>query len=359
VSAPLTTPATLGLAVSVRELEAAYGSAVVLQDLDVDVAAGEMLALLGPSGCGKTTLLRCIAGLESPTAGSIVIGDRDVTAGKGVPPERRRVGMVFQDGALFPHRSALKNVDYGIPRGPDRSLRALAALGLVGLDAKADRMPGTLSGGEQQRVALARALAPNPGVMLLDEPFSSLDASLRVQLRDEVRRLLTDLGITGVLVTHDQQEALAFGHRVGVMRAGRLEQLGAPEEIYARPASPWVARFVGEATLLPAELRGTTAETALGRIDIAPTATGPGTVMLRPEQVTIADGSDATVRAVDYLGALTRYELVAPPAAGPGDAEPQRVVATVPGPPTRAVGDRVGIRVTVAAAHAWAGDQTP
>jgi iron(III) transport system ATP-binding protein len=354
VPAPPITPAALGLAVSVRGLDAAYGAASVLHGVDLDVAAGEMVALLGPSGCGKTTLLRCIAGLESPTAGAILIGDRDVTAGKGVPPERRRVGMVFQDGALFPHRTALKNVDYGIPRGPDRTARALAALGLVGLDSKADRLPGTLSGGEQQRVALARALAPNPGVMLLDEPFSSLDASLRVQLRDDVRRLLIDLGITGVLVTHDQQEALAFGHRVGVMRAGRLEQLGPPEEIYARPANPWVARFVGEATLLPADLRGTTAETALGSIPTAPTDPGPGTVMLRPEQITIADGSTATVLAVDYLGALTRYELAVPDRAGMDGGEPQRVVATVPGPPRRAVGDPVGISVTVAAAHAWA-----
>jgi iron(III) transport system ATP-binding protein len=351
VHAPSTTPATLGLAVSVRGLDAAYGAVTVLHGVEIDIAAGEMVALLGPSGCGKTTLLRCIAGLESPTTGSIVIGDRDVTAGRGVPPERRRVGMVFQDGALFPHRTTLKNVDYGIPRGPDRAQRALAALALVGLDAKAGRMPGTLSGGEQQRVALARALAPNPGVMLLDEPFSSLDASLRVQLRDDVRRLLTDLGITGVLVTHDQQEALAFGHRVGVMRAGRLEQLGPPEEIYARPANPWVARFVGEATLLPGELSGTTADTALGRIGTAATEAGPGTVMLRPEQIAVVDGSTATVHAVDYLGALTRYELAVPHDAS--DGVPQQVVATVPGPPTRRVGDRVGIEVTVAAAHAW------
>jgi iron(III) transport system ATP-binding protein len=260
--------------------------------------------------------------------------------------------MVFQDGALFPHRSARKNVDYGIPRGPDRAARALAALGLVGLEAKADRMPGTLSGGEQQRVALARALAPNPGVMLLDEPFSSLDAALRVQLRDDVRRLLTDLGITGVLVTHDQQEALAFGHRVGVMRGGRLEQLGPPEEIYARPANPWVAHFVGEATLLPAQLHGTAADTPLGTIGTVATEPGPGTVMLRPEQVTVVEGSSAAVHAVDYLGALTRYELRLPGAAP--DAATGLVV-TVPGPPAHAVGDRVGLRVTVPAVHAWPG----
>jgi iron(III) transport system ATP-binding protein len=356
VTTPSPTPRALGLAVSVRGLSAAYGSATVLHDLDLDVAAGEMVALLGPSGCGKTTLLRCIAGLESPTAGSIVIGDRDVTAGKGVPPERRRVGMVFQDGALFPHRSALKNVDYGIPRGPDRASRALDALGLVGLAAKADRMPGTLSGGEQQRVALARALAPNPGVMLLDEPFSSLDAGLRVQLRDDVRRLLTDLGISGVLVTHDQQEALAFGHRVGVMRAGRLEQLGPPEEIYTRPATPWVAHFVGEATLLAADLHGSSADTALGTVGTVATDRGPGTVMLRPEQVAVVDGSTATVHAVDYLGALTRYEIALP--AGP-DGASSLVVATVPGPPAHAVGDRVGLRVTVPMAHAWSGVTSP
>lgn len=339
----------LGLDITVNGLAAAYGATHVLHGVDLDVAAGQMLALLGPSGCGKTTLLRCIAGLETPTAGTIVIGDRDVTSGRGVPPERRRVGMVFQDGALFPHRSAVKNVDYGIPRGPDRTARALAALELVGLAAKADRMPGMLSGGEQQRVALARALAPNPGVILLDEPFSSLDAALRVQLRDDVRRLLAELGVTGMLVTHDQQEALAFGDRVGVMRAGHLEQLGTPEDVYARPASPWVAQFVGEATLLPAELHGTAADTALGRIPTAPTdPTGSGTVMLRPEQVALIDGAAATVRAVDYLGSMTRYELTL--------GDDVRLVATAFGPPARHAGDRVGVQVT-AAVHAWPGVQ--
>jgi iron(III) transport system ATP-binding protein len=248
---------------------------------------------------------------------------------------------------LFPHRSVRNNVNYGLPRGADRDRRTLDALRLVGLDEKVDRMPGTLSGGEQQRVALARALAPNPGVMLLDEPFSSLDAALRVHLREDVRRLLTSLAITAVLVTHDQQEALAFGDRVGVMRAGVLQQIGAPEDIYARPASPWVARFVGEATLLPAQLEGTTAETALGRVATLPSAVGAGTAMLRPEQITIVDGTQARVHGVEYVGAATRYEIVL-------DAG-QRVLATAPGPPTRRAGDLVDLDVTGALAHTWPG----
>ena len=208
---------------------------VALTALDLDLPAGSLFSLLGPSGCGKTTLLRCIAGLERPTSGTLMIGHRDVTAGRGVPAERRRVGMVFQDGALFPHRTVLDNVSYGIPRGPDRRDRALAALRLVGLDDKGARMPGALSGGEQQRVALARALAPGPSVVLLDEPFSSLDAALRVQLRDEVRRLLTGVGMTAILVTHDQEEALSVSDRVALMNAGRLVQRGTPEELYRRP----------------------------------------------------------------------------------------------------------------------------
>jgi iron(III) transport system ATP-binding protein len=337
----------IGLGVSIQSLHADYGADPVLRDVSLTVEPGELIALLGPSGCGKTTLLRCIAGLEAPTSGSIVIGDIDVTAGRGEPPERRRVGMVFQDGALFPHRSVRNNVNYGLPRGADRDRRTLDALQLVGLDEKVDRMPGTLSGGEQQRIALARALAPNPGVMLLDEPFSSLDAALRVHLREDVRRLLTSLAITAVLVTHDQQEALAFGDRVGVMRAGELQQVGAPEDIYARPASPWVARFVGEATLLPAQLEGTTAETPLGRVATLPSAVGAGTAMLRPEQITIMDGTQARVHGVEYVGAATRYEILL-------DAG-QRVLATAPGPPARRAGDLVDLDVTGALAHTWPG----
>jgi iron(III) transport system ATP-binding protein len=323
----------------------------VLRGIDLTVADGEILALLGPSGCGKTTLLRCIAGLERPRAGSICIGDRDVTVGKGVPAERRRVGMVFQDGALFPHRSVINNVNYGIARGPTRDQRALDALRLVGLEDHRDRMPGTLSGGEQQRVALARALAPEPGVVLLDEPFASLDASLRVQLRDEVRRLLTEVGVTTILVTHDQEEAMSFGDRVAVMRAGVIEQVGTPEEIYCTPATERLARFVGEAVLLPALLHGTSAETPLGTIATRPTPVASGTVMLRPEQISAVPGGDATVASVHYFGHDTRYEIVVPGVGTP-------VVMRAAGSPRHRTGDKITVTAAGAVAHAWPHDES-
>jgi iron(III) transport system ATP-binding protein len=332
--------------IGVAGLTARYDAELVLRGVDLDVRGGEILALLGPSGCGKTTLLRCIAGLERPTSGTIMIGERDVTAGRGVPAEKRRVGMVFQDGALFPHRSALDNVSYGIRRGPGRRDRALAALRLVGLEDKAARMPGALSGGEQQRVALARALAPGPSAVLLDEPFSSLDAALRVQLRDEVRRLLTGVGVTAILVTHDQQEAMSFGDRVAVMRFGSIQQLGTPEDVYARPATPWVAGFVGEAVVLPAELDGTTARTALGQVRTRPSTAQRGTVMLRPEQILISPGGRMQVETVQYFGANTRYEVRVPGARS-------TVVSRCSGPPAHRLGDRVSVRVADGLVHSW------
>jgi iron(III) transport system ATP-binding protein len=254
--------------------------------------------------------------------------------------------MVFQDGALFPHRTVINNVNYGIARGPLRDTRAREALRLVGLEDKHDRMPGTLSGGEQQRVALARALAPEPGIVLLDEPFASLDAALRVQLRDEVRRLLTEVGVTAILVTHDQEEAMSFGDRVAVMIGGLVEQIGTPQEIYATPASPRIARFVGEAVLLAATLNGTTADTALGVIATRPTAACTGTVMLRPEQISAIPGGASTVTAVHYLGTETRYEIMVPSVSSP-------VLVRSAGSPQHRVRDMVTVSVGDTVAHAW------
>jgi iron(III) transport system ATP-binding protein len=333
-----------GLGVVVERLDAAYGSAQVLHGVSIDVEAGEILALLGPSGCGKTTLLRCIAGLETPTAGRVVIGDRDVTSGRGVPAEKRRVGMVFQEGALFPHKTVAGNVGYGVPRGRLRDERSSASLHLVGLGDKAGRMPGTLSGGEQQRVALARALAPEPGVILLDEPFTSLDAGLRWQLRSDVRHLLKGIGVTTILVTHDQDEALTFGDRVAVMRTGGIEQVGTPADVYGRPATPWVATFVGEANLLDASFAGGTATTALGTLPSID-GTGSGQVLCRPEQLRLdADGA-ATTTVAAYFGRDTRYEVDVPGAG--------TVVVRTPGPPEHGAGDAVTVRFTAAAAHGW------
>ena len=333
-----------GLGVSIEGLGAAYGSTTVLRDVSLGFVAGEILALLGPSGCGKTTLLRCIAGLETPTAGRIVIGDRDVTSGRGVAAEKRRVGMVFQEGALFPHKTVAGNVGYGVPRGEGRDERSTASLDLVGLADKAARMPGTLSGGEQQRVALARALAPQPGVILLDEPFSSLDAGLRWQLRSDVRRLLKGIGVTTILVTHDQDEALTFGDRVAVMRAGSIEQIGSPPDIYRHPMSPWVATFVGEANVLDASFGADGADTAIGRVPSTLT-TGVGHVLCRPEQMRLVTRGPATVSVTSYFGRDTRYEVDVPGAGA--------LVVRSAGPPEHEPGDAVTVRYVAEAAHGW------
>jgi iron(III) transport system ATP-binding protein len=334
-----------GLGVVIERLDAAYGSTAVLRGVSLRIEPGEVLALLGPSGCGKTTMLRCIAGLETPTGGRILIGDRDVTIGRGVPAEKRRVGMVFQDGALFPHKTVEGNVGYGVVRGVRRRAASAASLELVGLADKATRLPGTLSGGEQQRVALARALAPEPGVILLDEPFSSLDAGLRWQLRSDVRRLLQGIGVTTVLVTHDQDEALTFGDRVAVMRAGTIEQVGSPEEVYAHPASPWVATFVGEANLLAADFGVGGASTPIGLLP-SPLTSGAGQVLCRPEQLVLDGSGPARVTDVSYFGRDTRYEVDVP-AAG-------TIVVRSSGPPVHSVGDKAAVRYIAAEVHGWA-----
>ena len=235
-----------GVAVTLFDLRRSYGPIRALDGLTLDIAPGEFVALLGPSGCGKTTALRVLAGLEDADSGRVEVGGKDITA---VPTSSRDMGMVFQAYSLFPHMTARQNVEFGLQlrRMPTarRRARATEMLDLVELSDHADRYAHQLSGGQQQRVALARALAIEPQVLLLDEPLSALDAKVRVQLRDEIRRIQLEVGTTTLFVTHDQEEALAVADRVGVMRAGNLEQLASPHDLYARPATPFVADFVG------------------------------------------------------------------------------------------------------------------
>jgi iron(III) transport system ATP-binding protein len=268
-----------------------YGEVVAVDEVDLRVRRGEFMGVLGPSGCGKTTLLRLVAGFERPDGGGIEIDGR-VVAGprRHVPPEGRRIGMVFQESALFPHLDVAGNIGFGLARR-GRDARVAELVALVGLAGLQRRMPHELSGGQQQRVALARALAPDPALILLDEPFSSLDATLRAQLRGEVREILRAAGATTVFVTHDQSEALEISDRVAVMRAGRIEQVSTPDELYLRPVNRFVAGFVGEANLLPGEMIRGEVQTLVGRFR-APNGSQAGLpdgaraeVLLRPEQL--------------------------------------------------------------------------
>ncbi|MET0727850.1 MAG: ABC transporter ATP-binding protein [Acidimicrobiales bacterium] len=302
--------------IEVTGLEKRFGRQPVLRGVDLHVAPRTVVALLGPSGCGKTTLLRTIAGLERPDAGSVEVGGVTVLgAGVDVPPERRRIGMVFQDWALFPHLDVAGNVGYGLPRRERTSDRIEAALELVGLGGLSKRQPGTLSGGQQQRVALARAIAPEPTVLLLDEPFSNLDTSLRMHVRSEIHQLLIELGITTVFVTHDQEEAFVLGDEVAVMAHGRIVQQAPPADLYARPASPWVAEFVGDANLLQADAVDGVAATPVGSVRLTTAEDGPVTVLLRPEELRIDTGGDAVVDLVEFYGHDTVY--LVHPADGP------------------------------------------
>lgn len=310
----------------------------VLDGLDLTVPGGALAAVLGPSGCGKTTLLRIVAGFLRADAGTVTVGGRVLTGpGTQLPPERRRIGIVPQEGALFPHLSVARNVAFGLS-GQDRAERGRRTgemLELVGLSGYGERMPHELSGGQQQRVALARALAPRPALVLLDEPFNALDSALRAGVRADVRAALRLSGATALLVTHDQQEALSTADLVAVVRDGRVAQCGTPEQVYRRPADPWVAGFVGDAVLLPATADGGTATTPLGPVPLAQ-GTGTGTVLLRPEQLellgpesaavtgTVTDvrfyGHDAMVSvAVDGLGATVQIRTSGTLTARPGD----------------------------------------
>jgi len=273
-----------------------YGNVQALDGVDLTVPSGDLMAVLGPSGCGKTTLLRCIAGFESLDAGRIEIDDRQVAGpGRQVAPERRRVAVVPQEGALFPHLSVAGNVGYGLDRRSRRQGRVEEVLELVGLPGYGSRMPHELSGGQQQRVAVARALAPRPPLVLLDEPFSALDAVLRVELRRDIRRALRADSATAVLVTHDQGEALSIADQIAVMRDGRVLQSGPPTEVYEAPTDIWVADFVGEAVVLPGTLRDGQAHTALGDLPVRPPTPDSGDVwvMIRPEQIEVLNESQA------------------------------------------------------------------
>ncbi len=281
---PLPTAETPALVVS--ELRKTFAGHPVVRELSFEAQVGEFLALLGPSGCGKTTTLRLIAGLEHQDRGTIGIAGTTVASDQvSVSAERRRVGMVFQDYALFPHISVEKNVGYGLRRGQTTNSRIDEVLELVGLAGMRQRAPSELSGGQQQRVALARALAPAPDIVMLDEPFSNLDQRLRVSVRREVRAILAHAGTTADLVTPDHEEALSLTDRIVVMNDGRAEQVGTPEELYHRPATRFVAEFIGDAQFLRATAKDRRAETPMGELPLVNEARGPVEVLVRPEHV--------------------------------------------------------------------------
>ncbi|MBM3674281.1 MAG: ABC transporter ATP-binding protein [Actinobacteria bacterium] len=327
--------------VAARSLVKVFGSVRAVDGVDLEARPGELLALLGPSGCGKTTTLRLLAGFERPDQGSIALAG-DVVAGDGrfVPPERRRIGVVFQDFALFPHLTVAQNLGYGVRDKSSRRRRVAEMLELIGLADAADRLPHELSGGQQQRVALGRALAPEPSLVLLDEPFSNLDAALRVRMRAEVREILLLAGATAVFVTHDQEEALSLADRVAVMQGGRLLQVDAPAELYARPVDAFVATFVGDADLLPGEADGQEVDTAIGRISAPGSPAGPVDVVLRPERVRVwLDGTGiGVVHRIEYFGHGQLVEVELP--AG------RRARARLGPSRDLLVGDRVSLAMT-------------
>ncbi|SDL98184.1 putative spermidine/putrescine transport system ATP-binding protein [Nonomuraea maritima] len=327
--------------VEFRGLRRTFGRTVALDGLDMVIEPGEFVALLGPSGCGKTTALRCVAGFEQPDSGAVLVDGKDVT---NVPANKRDAGMVFQSYSLFPNLNARDNVAFGLRvrkvDAPTRHRKANELLELVGLPTHGDRYPHQLSGGQQQRVALARALALEPRVLLLDEPLSALDAKVRVALREEIRRLQLDLGITTIFVTHDQEEALSVADRVAVLRDGRLEQVGAPAEVYDRPATPFVAEFVGTMNHVAGNVSGDRV-TVLGQVlpVDGPVPAEPSVdVLIRPEAVQVSPDPDGTaeVVAASFRGASVRLRVA---------VDGGEVLADVPGHEAIRLG--AGTRVAV------------
>jgi putative spermidine/putrescine transport system ATP-binding protein len=305
-----------GAPVALRGLRRSYGAVRALDGLSLDIAPGELVALLGPSGCGKTTALRILAGFESADSGSVSVDGKDISR---IPAARRDMGMVFQSYSLFPNMSALDNVGFGLrmrkQRGADRSKRAGELLDMVGLTDQAKKYPHQMSGGQQQRVALARALAIEPRVLLLDEPLSALDAKVRLQLREQIRSLQQRLGTTTLFVTHDQEEALSMADRVGVMKDGRLEQVAAPSQLYDEPATAFVAEFVGTMNRIPGQLEGQDEVSALGVAvpvhGMSAGLSGDVDVLVRPEGLSLAvqPGGNGIVTSLTFLGSVTRVSV--------------------------------------------------
>jgi iron(III) transport system ATP-binding protein len=283
-------------AITCKGIMKSFGTVPVHRELDLEVPDGAVVTVLGESGSGKTTLLRMIAGFDRPDVGTITIAGQVVdSADCYVPPERRRIGYVAQEGNLFPHLTIARNIAFGLPRRERGTGRVEELLDLVGLAGMGKRYPHQLSGGQQQRVALARALAPRPSVILLDEPFSSLDAGLRASLRFDVMRILRQQNATAVFVTHDQQEALSVADLAGIISGGRIGQFAAPETLYSRPADPGIARFLGDANIVPGTASAGTVETAFGQLTLADdnsSPTGPATVLIRPEQISLHPASE-------------------------------------------------------------------
>jgi iron(III) transport system ATP-binding protein len=326
-------------------LSKAFGNVPILRGLSLVVAPSRLLAVLGASGSGKTTLLRLICGFDRADAGTVAIGGRCVCGpALHLRPEQRQVGYVAQDGALFPHLSVADNITFGLPwRQRHARYRVGDLLDLVGLPALyAARWPHELSGGEQQRVALARALAPAPKLVLLDEPFSALDAALRVETRGAVAAALAASGATAVLVTHDQSEALSMGDEVAVLRAGAMAQIADPRTLYHQPADLALAQFLGEAIVMPGVVMGGEVQCALGVLPlVSRSADGPVEVMIRPEQIrleTPTEEDEAVVSAVTYYGHDCRVTLTA-------IGLPERACAMVPGHAAPRIGEHVGLRV--------------
>ena len=329
--------------VSVRAVTKSFGPTRVLEAVDLAVPDGGITAVLGASGCGKTTLLRLIAGFLVPDAGEIRFDDRVVAgAGRPVPPQERRVGYVPQEGALFPHLSVAANIGFGLPRGKASAARVRELFELVELDPSyARRHPHELSGGQQQRVALARALAPKPSLVLLDEPFSSLDASLRASTGQAVVRALRNAEATAVLVTHDQDEALSLADQVAVMRHGKVIQTDAPRDLYRAPVDPEVGAFVGGATVVPANVHDGRATFSFGSAPLAgPAPDGDARVLLRPEQIVITRGAvGARVEQVHFYGHDASVRLLLLP-DGPA------LIARIAGLAAPEVGTEVGVAVS-------------